>query len=100
MDILTFRFLMNYSMDNSNTEPSSAAPVKDEIRTCSHCRHRISSRTFDPHSLCATCRGGECKVGSKCNECMLWSDDTFDIYVKHRASLDANSKACKLRKSL
>ena len=81
---------------------TSAAPAADASarRKCAVCRQRISAMTVDKHSLCSTCRGGHCSYGNKCNECLLWPDADFDLYLKVRSVLDSKSKARKDKRRL
>ena len=78
--------------------PSSDDSDKDSRRNCSYCKSRMSSLFFDKHSLCSSCRGGDCDIGAKCKECMVWPDDEFAKYLKHRKTLDAKSKHRKDKK--
>ena len=61
----------------------------DARRNCSMCSNRMSSKRHDKHSLCVTCRGGECSFGNKCQECLKWSKEEFDKYIKHRKALES-----------
>ena len=58
----------------------------------------MSSLNYDMHSLCSTCRGGDCSYGNKCKECLSWSKEQFDIFVKHRKALVSKSKNRKKAK--
>ena len=52
----------------------------------------MASLHYDKHSLCSSCRGGDCDWGNKCSECLSWSKEEFDKFIKHRKALDAKSK--------
>ena len=55
---------------------------------------------FDTHVLCIKCRGVECNVDSRCDVCVLWSDDQFEKYLKHCKTLLAKSKSKRDKKEL
>ena len=59
------------------------------------CKVRLPDLAYDGHSLCSNCIGKVCTLGNRCSECIGWSDDLFDSYVKHRHTLELN----KLRKA-
>ena len=48
---------------------------------------------FDTHVLCIKCHGVKCNVDSRCDVCVLWSDDQFDKYLKHCKTPLAKSKS-------
>ena len=58
-----------------NTHPTQDPPVtpaqrrKTSVRKCPGCRARMSSIEWEPHSLCINCRGFNCCIQSRCNEC-------------------------------
>ena len=47
----------------------------------------------DRHSVCMTCRGGDCTFDKRCDECSSWEDDFMVKYVKHMKSLESKSKS-------
>lgn len=74
------------------------ATPKKSVRTCNMCRARMSTIDHDPHLICISCRGVDCNFSDRCNECVTWTDDCINAYVKHRKSLERKrlSKAkCK-----
>ena len=77
------------------TPSSDESNDPDARRNCSMCKSRMSSMKHDKHSLCITCRGGECSFGNKCQECLTWSKEEFEKYVKHRKALESKSRARK-----
>ena len=70
----------------------STALVDKEVRhSCTFCRSRMNSLTYDKHSLCGSCRGRECCISNKCDECCNWSEQEYDRFIKHCNSLYSSS---------
>ena len=68
-----------------------AEPVKEpatprKIRTCNMCRARMSNLDLDPHLICISCRGVDCTLADRCNECVVWPDERMNAYLKHQKS--------------
>ena len=63
-----------------------------ERRKCPKCGIRMSSFSNDNHSTCSKCRGNVCALDSRCEECILWSDELFSKYMKHQRALKSKSK--------
>ena len=97
LDLDRFLDMASKRANKDDVTPPST-PSKDELcdkdarRNCQFCKARMSSVLYDKHILCSACRGGECALGSKCKECMTWTDDDFARYLKHRKSLDTKNK--------
>ena len=64
-------------------------------RSCSKCHGRMSSFSLDRHLFCPKCRGSECSVGSRCDECFSWTKEEMEGYVKLRKSLTSMSRKSK-----
>ena len=71
----------------STISSQDSSSDKDSRRTCQICKTRISSISYDKHTLCVSCRGVDCTDKDKCNECITWSKEEFAKYLKHRKSL-------------
>ena len=84
-------FLCDIEM--SDVPPSSPSTDAAKIRACVMCKSRMSSLQNDKHSLCVSCRGGDCSEGNKCNECLPWSEEEFARYLRHRKTLDVKAKS-------
>ena len=69
----------------ATTTPTTVTSL-GKIRRCS-CGRRMSSLSYDHHSLCSICRGFDCTLDSRCEECELISDEQFNLYFKHQRSL-------------
>ena len=72
---------------------AESATPKKTIRTCNMCRARMSGLEFDPHLICSVCRGQECTMADRCNECVEWVDSKMSAYVKHQKSLERKRKS-------
>ena len=55
----------------------------------------MSSFSLDKHLFCTKCRGSECSMNSRCDECMQWTKEEMEKYVKLRKSLSSKSKRSK-----
>ena len=62
------------------------------------CPRRMSKKTADRHTLCISCRGFDCDVDSRCEECIEWPEEEVRLYAKYRKSL--KSKDSSKSKSL
>ena len=52
----------------------------------------MSSFSLDRHTFYIRCRGSDCRFDIKFDECMLWSSEEMEAYVKLSKSLA--SKGC------
>ena len=52
----------------------------------------MSSLSLDRPTFCYKCRGAECDFDNKCDECMSWTREEMEAYVKLRKSLAGKSK--------
>ena len=77
------------SSGNSSTSGDSSH------RSCLRCHGRMSSLSLDRHTFCYKCRGAECDLDNKCDECMSWTREEMEAYVKLHKSLADKSKHCK-----
>ena len=95
---------MEYSLDNPGFSESIAstqdAPRSSrsstssglQQRSCSKCPLRMSSIDRDKHLYCIKCRGFECSVELRCDECKDWSNEEMLAHEKIRKSLASKSK--------
>ena len=60
--------------------------------SCSRCPGRMSSFDRDRHLVCTRCRGYECSVDLRCEECESWSREEMLAHEKLRKSLASKSK--------
>ena len=58
----------------SSSESSVETPV-DGRRKCSSCPRRMSKKSADLHTICVSCRGFDCDLNSRCDECLEWSEE-------------------------
>ena len=70
--------------------------------SCSRCHRRMSKTVSDCHTVCFKCRGFDCSVDKRCDECLDWSQEEMEDYAKHCRSLLSKDKGWKdyLPKSL
>ena len=47
----------------------------------------MSKKTYDCHTICVSCRGSNCDIDHRCEECTEWPEDEVLLYVKHRRTL-------------
>ena len=81
--------------------PPSAPPSSDSsietppevCRTCIACPRRMSKKTADRHTLCVSCRGFDCDVDTRCEECMEWPEEEVKLYAKYRNSLKSKTSS-------
>ena len=73
--------------------------AEDARRSCPQYATRMSSLIYDKHSVCSSYRKSDCSYDIKCVECILWPDEDFAKYIKHKKSLDYKSRNCKSKKS-
>ena len=71
---------------------SSSQDSESSRRCCPKCSIRISSFAFDRHFLCSVW-GYRVDDSIRCEVCIVWSKESFDMYLKHHKSLIAKSKS-------
>ena len=59
------------------------------------CHGRTSSFSLDKHLFCIKCRGSDCSLLSRCDECMQWTKEEMESYMKLRKSLSSKAKRSK-----
>ena len=47
----------------------------------------MTKPVFDHHTVCVLCRGFDCDIDCRCDECMEWSTEEMEAYVKSRQLL-------------
>ena len=73
----------------------TAATTSGKIRHCP-CGRGMISLSYDHHSICSFCRGFDCTIDNWCEECLLISDEQFQLYFKHQKYLKSKvlSRQC------
>ena len=75
---------------SGSSASSSVLPSSDEAYCqCLKCHRRISKLNDDRHNFCTKCRGFDCSLDLRSNECVDWSREEMEAYIKHRRSLKA-----------
>ena len=62
--------------------------------SCQCCNERISF-SLDRHTFCTKCHGSDCSFDNECDECMPWSSEEMEAYVKLRKSLASKGRGRK-----
>ena len=52
----------------------------------------MSSFSLDRHMFCIKCRGSDCDQDTRCDECLSWTKEEMDGYIKLRKSLSSKNK--------
>ena len=79
----------------SSSSTSAPSSGESSCRNCPQCRRRMSKTIFDRHTVCHKCRGWDCFLDKRCDECLDWSQEEMEAYVKHRKSLISKDKKGK-----
>ena len=109
--LLCFPVMSEYSLDEPGFTPpvppvpppssdSSVETPADGRRKCIACPRRTSRKTADRHTLCVNCRGFDCDVNNRCEECLEWSEEEVVKYAKYRKSLKSRDSSSKAKTSL
>ena len=80
----------------SSSDSSVETPV-DGRRKCSSCPRRMSKKLADRHTVCIACRGFDCDINNRCEECLEWSEDDIIAYAKYRKSLKSRDSSSKTK---
>ena len=83
----------------SSSESSVETPV-DGRRKCSSCPRRMSKKSADRHTICISCRGFDCDINNRCEECLEWSEDDIIKYAKYRKSLKSRESSFRAKTSV
>ena len=86
MAFLCFTVMSEFSLDEPGFKapgaltpvpPSSDSSVEapsDGHRKCVPCPRRMSKKTADRHTLYVNCRGFDCDIDTRCEECLEWPE--------------------------
>ena len=72
---------------------SSMEPPPDSRSKCVTCPRRMSAKTADRHTVCVVCRGYDCNLETRCEECIEWPDEEVHLYSKRRKSLKSEGSS-------
>ena len=86
-----FTVMSEYSLDEPGFKtpgalvpapPSSDSSVEapsDGRCKCIACPRRMSKKTADRHTLCINCRGFDCDINNRCEECLEWPEEEVKL---------------------
>ena len=78
---------------SSDPPKSSGSSSKDTARrSYKKCHGRMRSFSLDKHLYCIKCRGSDCNLLSRCDECMQWTKEELEAYMKVRRSLTSKGR--------
>ena len=95
--------MSDFSLDDLGFKAPSAPPpappssdsfsetTPDVRRNYIACPRRMSKKTSDRHTLCISCRGFDCDVDNRCEECMEWPEEEVRLYAKYCKSLKSKT---------
>ena len=72
---------------------SSVDPPPDSRSKCVACPRRMSAKTADHHTICVVCRGFDCTVDTRCEECIEWPEEDVRLYAKMSKSLKSKGSS-------
>ena len=84
--------------------PSSDSSVEapsDGRHKCVACPRRITKKTADRHTLCVNCRGFDCDVNTRCEECLEWPEEEVKLYspLRHCLFVSPRGPSCAMSKN-
>ena len=97
--------MCDYTLDEPGFKapgaPTQAAPSSDSSvetppavrRNCIACPRKMSKKTVDRHTLYVSCRGFDCDIDTRCEECMEWPEEEVRLYAKYRKSLKSKNSS-------
>ena len=83
---------VHFSKSSGSSTSTSGESTR---RSCTKCHGRMSSFSLDKHLFCMKCRGSDCSMLSRCDECMQWTKEDMEKYVKLCKSLSSKGKRSK-----
>ena len=81
--------------ESPKSSGSSTSAGDSARRSCKKCHGRMSSFSLDKHLFCIKCRGSDCSLTSRCDECMQWTKEEMEGYIKLQKSLSSKGRRSK-----
>ena len=82
-----------------SSESSVETPV-DGRRKCSSCPRRMCKKSVNRHTFCISCKGFNCDINNRCEECLEWSEEDIIKYAKYRKSLKSRESSSRANTSV
>ena len=60
----------------------------------------MSKKSADRHTLCINCRGFDCDINNRWEECLEWSEEEVVKYAKYRKSLKSRESSSRSKTSV
>ena len=86
-------------MPPSSSESSVETPVDGRCK-CSSCPRGMCKKSDDRHTFCISCKGFDCDINNRCEECLEWSEDDIIKYAKYRKSLKSRESSSRAKTSV
>ena len=105
MAFLCFTVMSEFSLDEPGFKaPGALTPVPlssdsfveappEVRRKCVACPRRMSKKMADRHTLCVNCRGFDCDLDNRSEECLEWPEEEVRLYAKYRKSLKSKDSS-------
>ena len=84
---------VHYSDPPKSSGSSSSTSGESTRRSCKKCHGRMSSFSLDRHLFCIRCCGSDCTLLSRCDECMQWTKEEMESYMKVCKSLTSKRRS-------
>ena len=87
-----------HSDSAAESESSASIQPGQDRHKCMNCSRVMANREIDPHLICSVCRGINCDLDNRCDECHTWSPDFMKKNVKYLRSLERRRESKRKRK--
>ena len=87
---------LGFTAPAGSAPPSSDSSVDHPPDSRSKCvarPWRMSANMADRHTLCVVCKGFDCTVETRCEECIEWPEEEVRLYAKMRKSLKSKGSS-------
>ena len=60
----------------------------------------MCKKSDDRHTFCISCKGFDCDINNRCEECLAWSEDDIIKYANYRNSLKSRESSSRPKTSV